>query len=224
MKQKLNSTLAPHNAALYCEDPEEIAKLVSEFHAEHDPVGPTETYLVEQLARAAWRTRRLGRVELGVLDYETAITAGVLERERLQDRERISAPVYQDNTSLLGKAFYDDCKGGRAQTRVAALQAEAEKAFLRCLKQLLQLQDRRLTRARAKSPEPIAKTAANSTAPVAITRGVQSSGESQIGSRSPVAVSRPTPSAAAPSEPTMCPDPASHPTPQPVLLPDRRAA
>lgn len=144
MSHKLTTALAPHNTALYCEDETEVARLVSDFKAEHNPVGPTETYLVEQMARAVWNTRRHGRTELGLLDLQTSRAADRMDRPRVQDRDRTDPEIHSNNTLLLGAAFHEDCdKDRRAQERIARLRDAAERSFLRCLKALRQEQDRR---------------------------------------------------------------------------------
>ncbi|MGH9668151.1 MAG: hypothetical protein ACRD9L_27340 [Bryobacteraceae bacterium] len=144
MPHRLTTALASHNAALYCEDETEITRLVADFQAEHDPVGPTEAFLVEQLARAAWHTRRYGRMELGLVDLQMAQAAGRLECRRTQDRDRTNPEIHHNNTLLLGAAFHEDCdKDRRAQERMARLQDAAQRAFLRCLKALHNEQDRR---------------------------------------------------------------------------------
>jgi len=45
------------------EDGEEFAELLAALAAEHQPVGPTEVHLVEELAGAVWRKRRVLQAE-----------------------------------------------------------------------------------------------------------------------------------------------------------------
>lgn len=174
MSHKLTTALAPHNTALYCEDETEVARLVSDFKAEHNPVGPTEIYLVEQMARAVWNTRRHGRTELGLLDLQTALAADRIGRQRVQDRNRADPEIHGNNTLLLGAAFHEDCgKDRRAQERIARLRDAAERSFLRCLKALHQEQDRR--RKALVQPRP----AIEATAPVQAAAQV-SGGDSNV--------------------------------------------
>src|SRR5690349_19198173 len=50
-------------ALLPWEDPEEYAALLAAFVEEHEPQGPTEEHLVEELAGILWRKRRLRLAE-----------------------------------------------------------------------------------------------------------------------------------------------------------------
>ncbi|MEO7145298.1 MAG: hypothetical protein ABI165_17520 [Bryobacteraceae bacterium] len=144
MNQKLNAALAPHDAALLCEDPDEIARVAADFHAEHSPAGPTEEFLVEQLARAAWRTRRLGRIEHSVIGFQMALAAHRSQCELQKDPTRTDSEIHLDNSILMGAAFHEDCdQRRRAQETIARMQEAAERSFLRCLKALHAEQDRR---------------------------------------------------------------------------------
>ncbi|MBI1897912.1 MAG: hypothetical protein HYS04_15485 [Acidobacteria bacterium] len=55
--------LCSAQALLPGEDAQALAELHAAFHHEHQPVGPTELYLVEKLVQLYWRSRRIGRAE-----------------------------------------------------------------------------------------------------------------------------------------------------------------
>ena len=59
------------NTTLYCEDGAEFDRLLESLRAEHSPVGSTEDFLVQQMTASFWKARRLGRVEIGMIDYQT---------------------------------------------------------------------------------------------------------------------------------------------------------
>lgn len=173
MSEKLTSALAPHNAALYCEDETEVARLAAAFREEHNPVGATEEHLVEELARAVWHTRRYSRMELGLVDLQTAQAADRMDCPRTQDRARTNPEIHHNNTILLGRAFHEDCnKERRAQERLARLQDMTQRAFLRVLKALHNEQDRRRKAQAQPQPQPessfsaAAEAAAPASAPV----------------------------------------------------------
>jgi hypothetical protein len=49
------------------EDPAEFAALLAAFRSEHQPGGPTEAFLVEDLARCQWKLRRISAIEAALL-------------------------------------------------------------------------------------------------------------------------------------------------------------
>jgi len=61
------------NTTLYCEDGAEFDRLLESLRAEHSPVGSTEDFLVQQMTASFWKARRLGRAEIGMIDYQTDV-------------------------------------------------------------------------------------------------------------------------------------------------------
>jgi hypothetical protein len=56
-----NFFLLPH------EDPAEFAQLLAAYETEHQPAGPTESFLVRELAQSEWKLRRVSEIEAGIL-------------------------------------------------------------------------------------------------------------------------------------------------------------
>ena len=49
------------------EDPEEYQVMLAAYREEHQPDGPTESFLVDELAHCQWKLRRIAAVEAGLL-------------------------------------------------------------------------------------------------------------------------------------------------------------
>jgi hypothetical protein len=56
-----NFFLLPH------EDSAEYAQLLAAYETEHQPAGPTESFLVRELAQSEWKLRRVSEIEAGIL-------------------------------------------------------------------------------------------------------------------------------------------------------------
>jgi hypothetical protein len=54
------------------EDEHEFAQFAEGFRADHEPVGETESFLVERIIGLAWRLRRAGRLETDILGAQTS--------------------------------------------------------------------------------------------------------------------------------------------------------
>jgi hypothetical protein len=59
------------DAVLPTEDASQFRALLAAFRAEHQPITPTEDYLVENMVTAIWRRRRLQAIEVGLIDLQT---------------------------------------------------------------------------------------------------------------------------------------------------------
>jgi hypothetical protein len=133
------------------EDRKPFLALLAGLEAQHQPVGPEETYLVEQIACAQFRMARLLRIETGFLDTQSAhITKWDRREARLADRvERYADPAslpprarFDAHTRILGRIFQKNA-GGDAFSRLARYGASIQRTYFRSLKLLLELQLRR---------------------------------------------------------------------------------
>jgi hypothetical protein len=59
--------LLPH------EDPAEYAALLEALTGDHQPEGATQLFLVEEMARARWKLRRIAIMEMELLSSETSL-------------------------------------------------------------------------------------------------------------------------------------------------------
>jgi hypothetical protein len=127
----LRHGLSAQTTVLPNENPDEFQELLDAFLAEHQPAGPTETLLVEQMAMAAWRLRRMRALETGLFNV------------------RISQLPRDENASALdpgSRAFAYDTSGSRAIETLSRYETRIERAFYRALHEL--------ERRRAASPPP----------------------------------------------------------------------
>lgn len=102
------------------EDPAEYDRLLAELTQEHQPLAPTERFLVEQLAQAQWRLSRIARMEADIF------------------RRGMAA-----ETSA-GEAFERDCAGSNSLLKLLRYETVARRAFYQALDRLRQVQAPRL--------------------------------------------------------------------------------
>lgn len=99
------------------EDGAEFADLLAALVAEHQPVGPTETHLVEELAAAIWRKRRVLQAE------GASINQGL--KGSVRDSERVIPAAAPFEAGLSGKGTDIRDLVGMTPEEVAAQQREA---------------------------------------------------------------------------------------------------
>ena len=133
----------PHPAAVFCEDPCEFDRLLAGLRALHQPSGPVEEFLVEQMACAQWGIRRYRRTLAGLVEYQTALAAGRMGLERKQDTARADPEIERANTLLMGAAFHFDAREDGAQLRLHRILTDLDRQYSRALKNLLAGQSRR---------------------------------------------------------------------------------
>ena len=83
----LKHGLLSQEALLPEEDADALRELGESLRAELQPVGVLEDLLVDQITAAFWRLRRLGRVEVGIYEWE--------HREELVERAEREARYYE---------------------------------------------------------------------------------------------------------------------------------
>jgi len=129
----LRHGLTAQTAVLPNEDPEEFRELRDAFFDEHQPAGPTETLLVEQMAMSAWRLRRLRALETGLFNVRIS-----------QLRDDDSDPPLDP----LARAFAYDNRDIESLSRY---ETRIERSFYRALHELQRL---RATSEPAENPDP----------------------------------------------------------------------
>ena len=153
------------------EDHDQFVALLAGLEEEHQPVGPEETYLVEQIAASQFRMARLHRIEIGFLDAQAAHYTKWDRRDAglrdLKDRydEPASLPPnlrFDAHTRLLGRVFQGNSQGD-GFSRLARYATAIQRTYFGSLKMLLELQDRR-TRP-SPSAKPTARNEPNSRPP-----------------------------------------------------------
>ena len=127
----LRHGLTAQTAVLPGENTDEFQELLDSFLAEYQPTGPTEILLVEQMAMAAWRLRRLRALETGLFQYRIS-----------QLRDDI------EGLDPRARAFANDATGSRSIETLSRYETRIERSFYRALHELDRL------RAAPPLPEP----------------------------------------------------------------------
>ena len=120
----LRHGLTAQTTVLPNENPDEFQELLDAFLAEYQPAGPTETLLVEQMAIASWRLRRMRALETGLF----ALRMSQLPRD--------------ENAAALdprSRAFAYDTSGSRAIETLSRYETRIERSFYRALHELERL-------------------------------------------------------------------------------------
>src|SRR5579871_6217347 len=118
----LRHGLASQTTVLPNENPEEFRELRDALFDEYDPSGPTETLLVEQMAMAAWRLRRLRAVETGLFALRMA-----------------QLPRDENDLDPRSRAYAYDASGSRAIDSLTRYETRIERSFYRALHELQKL-------------------------------------------------------------------------------------
>ena len=136
----LRHGLTAQTAVLPNENPEEFQELLDAFLAEYQPAGPTEALLVQQMAMASWRLRRLRALETGLF----AARMSQLPRD-------------ENDLDPRSRAFAYDTSGSRSIETLSRYETRIERSFYRALHEL----ERR--RSAPPAPEPPENNSENQT-------------------------------------------------------------
>jgi hypothetical protein len=117
-------------AVLDNENPAHFQEMLDAFHAEHQPVGPTEDLLVHQMVMAAWRLQRLRAVETGLFNLRMR----VLKLEMQNEFSLI------EETERHAYVFRDDTRNADAIANLSRYETRIERSFYRALHELQHLQ------------------------------------------------------------------------------------
>jgi hypothetical protein len=120
----LRHGLTAQTTVLPNESPEEFQELLDAFLAEYQPAGPTETLLVEQMAMASWRLRRMRALETGLF---------ALRMSQLP-RDENAATLHPSS-----RAYAYDASGSRAIESLSRYETRIERSFYRALHELERL-------------------------------------------------------------------------------------
>ena len=126
----LRHGLLSSQVALPDEDLEALGRFHKELVEQLDPSGPLEEVLAERIAGNAWRLRRVGRLETGVLAHRM-IDAQTDQTEARRDTDPIAAGVIRD------------AAGADALSKLSRYERSLERGLYRALHELQRLQDTR---------------------------------------------------------------------------------
>jgi hypothetical protein len=129
-RNSLRHGLTAQAVVLETESQQEFDALLQSFLDRFHPADPVERELVEAMAAARWRLRRLHAIESRILEIELLRRADSLDQEfsGLNDPDR------------LAHAFQNLADHGRALALLVRYEAALNRAFDRAFKQLILLQ------------------------------------------------------------------------------------
>jgi hypothetical protein len=110
------------------EDPADLLDLAAQYCTDLHPEGQVEEDLVERMAIATYRLRRIARIEAGYLDYRARVNP-VPERHN-----------QGGNTDPLAWVFQLDCTQGNILDRLNRYESRIQRDYSRCLSDLQKLQ------------------------------------------------------------------------------------
>ncbi len=151
-RNSLKHGLLASDTVLPDEDSQAFLDLLAALEAEHQPASPLEEFLVQQLANAQWRLRRLTRVETGLLASRLDETRDRVARYEENDEDDASEPnpddqdpqqAHDETTRLLGVAFHYDSSAAESFSKLSRYENTIRRAFYKALYALLFAQTRR---------------------------------------------------------------------------------
>lgn len=129
-RNALRHGLFASESLLPSEDGEALVAFEGRLRAELAPVGEFEALLVDRIVAAAWRLRRLHRVEVNLFRHhmeEGALTTALAYWD---------GPVKRDE----GYAFRVDAKNGDALSKLSRYESTIERSLLKAVHELQRLQ------------------------------------------------------------------------------------
>jgi len=117
----LRHGLSAQTTVLPNENAEEFQELLDAFLTEYQPAGPTETLLVDQMAMATWRLRRMRALETGLFNIRMSQLSRDEDAAALDPRSR---------------AFAYDTSGSRSIETLSRYETRIERSFYRALHEL----------------------------------------------------------------------------------------
>jgi hypothetical protein len=153
-RNSLKHGLLASETVLPDEDTEAFLDLLAALEAEHQPASPLEEFLVQQLANAQWRLRRLTRVETGLLASRLDDTRDRVAsyEENDEDDDDASEPnpddqdpqqAHDETTRLLGLSFHYDSSAAESFSKLSRYENTIRRAFYKALYALQFAQARR---------------------------------------------------------------------------------
>ena len=149
----LRHGLTAKHAVLENENEQEFQEMLAAFESEHQPTGPTENLLVQQMVMAAWRLGRLRAVETGLFNIRMVDL----------DKQTRGASAQLSETERQASAFLEDNRGCGALEKLSRYETRTERSFYRALHELQCLRKNRGAGLQPASPqaEPPAPLAAD---------------------------------------------------------------
>ena len=134
------------------ENKDEFRELLDRFRSQHNPDGVIEDFLVLQMAVAAWRLRRITRIETGLLAHRLQDLCEDLELEQPEPDPHDTRADQEcaNETELLGQAFWRSSSDSIAT--MLRYENTARRAFYKALHEFQAVRSRRLA-----SPDPNTK-------------------------------------------------------------------
>jgi hypothetical protein len=124
------------------EDPADLRDLAESYRADLHPAGQVEEDLVERMAVATYRLRRIARIDAGYFDLRLRFQA-------------VPEQFNQDGAAdPLAWAFHNDSNGGQVFDRLSRYETRIQREYSRCLKDLQTLQAARKKSIVKTNPEP----------------------------------------------------------------------
>ncbi|HEY1206424.1 MAG: hypothetical protein ABSH46_10895 [Bryobacteraceae bacterium] len=130
--------LLARDAVLPEEDRAAHLDLLAALEEEYQPDGPTQTFLVQQLASAQWRLQRFVRIETGFFAARMErVRSNEYEDQLQHEADDATTPEekYEENTRLLGVLFLQHCNGDSI-TKLARYGSMLNREYYRALKAL----------------------------------------------------------------------------------------
>ncbi len=148
----LQHGLTAQDAVLSFENREQFDAIRESYEQHYQPVGPVETFLVQQVVMSAWRLGRIRGMETSAFDLGLS-----------EDAERM-AEEFNDlsDSDRLTYVFRLDARCANTFTILARYETRAERAFFRAHHELLRLQ---ASRAKQSQSAPLAPAPSSSFVP-----------------------------------------------------------
>ena len=139
----LRHGLTAKHAVLENENEQEFQEMLEAFEAEHQPTGPTENLLVQQMVMAAWRLQRLRALETGLFNL------------RMCDLSKQTQITYKQLSDAERQAFVflDDSRHAGAIENLSRYETRIERSFYRALRELQRLRKNRGAGLQPASPQ-----------------------------------------------------------------------
>lgn len=110
------------------EDPSGLQDLTARYRADLHPEGQAEQDLVDRMAVATYRLRRIARIETGCLDL------------RLRFQPMPEGYNQDGSADPLAWAFLNDCQCGQVLDKLGRYESRIQREYSRCLADLQKLQ------------------------------------------------------------------------------------
>ena len=166
----LRHDLTAKHAVLENENEQEFQEMLEAFEAEHQPTGPTENLLVQQMVMAAWRLQRLRALETGLFNL------------RMCDLSKQTQITYKQLSDAERQAFVflDDSRHAGAIENLSRYETRIERSFYRALRELQRLRKNRGAGLQPASPQAESRIEPGSATPAPLSTDAVPSPDSRL--------------------------------------------